>query len=128
VVADAEIVRFGLCGVPPAADVSIFVAGWRTLLSRWSRYDCEDAVAMLRTLPEHHFHTGWVQCLIGKAYFEITDYKLANQAYRMARRIEFVTSPASRPGFFVGFFVGSSFLVLLCSFRWFLRLLVSPRF
>lgn len=53
-----------------------------------ARYDCEEAISILKALPHQQFNTGWTQTQIGKAYFEMADYKAADQAFRMARRIE----------------------------------------
>eukprot|EP00039_Didymoeca_costata_P001234 m.50940 g.50940 ORF g.50940 m.50940 type:complete len:730 (+) comp10694_c0_seq1:232-2421(+) len=51
-------------------------------------FNCREAVSILNDLAPKHFYTGWVQCMIGKAHFELNDYKQADDAYRMARRVE----------------------------------------
>lgn len=53
-----------------------------------ARYECEEAIQIFRSLPPQQFNTGWIQTQIGKAFFEMADYKSADAAFRMARRIE----------------------------------------
>lgn len=36
-----------------------------------ARYDCEEAISILKALPHQQFNTGWTQTQIGKAYFEM---------------------------------------------------------
>lgn len=36
-----------------------------------ARYDCEEAISILKALPHRQFNTGWTQTQIGKAYFEM---------------------------------------------------------
>ena len=40
-----------------------------------SNYKCRDAIDALQLLPGPHAQTGWAYCQLGRAYFELTDYK-----------------------------------------------------
>eukprot|EP00037_Helgoeca_nana_P000210 m.20701 g.20701 ORF g.20701 m.20701 type:complete len:726 (+) comp10271_c0_seq1:41-2218(+) len=51
-------------------------------------FRCTEAIELLRALPQAHLNTGWTYCNIGKAYFELSKYKEADAAFRMARRLE----------------------------------------
>lgn len=42
-----------------------------------SQFECKKAIECLSNLPPHHHDTGWVLSLLGKAYFELNDYKKA---------------------------------------------------
>eukprot|EP00051_Salpingoeca_urceolata_P021552 m.339681 g.339681 ORF g.339681 m.339681 type:complete len:718 (-) comp19820_c0_seq7:2428-4581(-) len=53
-----------------------------------SAYRCKEAIAHFQQLPSDHFNTGWVLCQVGRAYFELADYKTADQMFRLARRHE----------------------------------------
>lgn len=53
-----------------------------------SQYRCHEAIDVFSSLPAAHLNSGWAQCQIGRAYFELTNYKAADAAFRMARRIE----------------------------------------
>jgi len=53
-----------------------------------AQYRCHEAIAAFSSLPAPHFSSGWAQCQIGRAHFELTNYKAADSAFRMARRLE----------------------------------------
>lgn len=53
-----------------------------------SLYQCSKAVELFTALPFNQAMTAWVHCCIGRAHFELADYRASEQAYRMARRIE----------------------------------------
>jgi hypothetical protein len=39
-------------------------------------YRCMECISCLHGLPRKHFSSGWVQHVIGRAYFELNDYKV----------------------------------------------------
>lgn len=41
-----------------------------------ARYQCRDAIHAIISLPPRQFHSGWAQCQLGRAYFELADYKM----------------------------------------------------
>ena len=47
-----------------------------------SQFNCRRAVELLTALPSHQYNTGWVLSMLGKAHFELNDYK---QAVRCGR-------------------------------------------
>lgn len=51
-------------------------------------YKCADAIQQFHGLPDNHFRTAWTYCQIGRANFELADYKEADNCFRMARRLE----------------------------------------
>lgn len=51
-------------------------------------YSCKEAIAVLSSLPPHHYTTGWVLCTIGRAHFELADYTQAERVFSEVRRIE----------------------------------------
>jgi hypothetical protein len=42
-----------------------------------SQYRCQECISVCQLLPRRHFSSGWVQQMIGRAYFELNDYKVA---------------------------------------------------
>jgi anaphase-promoting complex subunit 3 len=42
-----------------------------------SQFNCRKAIDCLNNLPPQHYNTGWVLSLLGKAYYELTDYQQA---------------------------------------------------
>lgn len=53
-----------------------------------SQYECQKAIDALRKLPEHHYNTGWVLCLVGRAYFEINKYDETQRIFERVRKLE----------------------------------------
>ncbi|CAL1589169.1 unnamed protein product [Knipowitschia caucasica] len=51
-------------------------------------YSCKEAIAVLSSLPPHHYSTGWVLSAIGRAHFELADYTQAERIFSEVRRIE----------------------------------------
>ena len=45
------------------------------------QYDCRKAIQLFSDLPLQHANTGWVLCQIGRAYFEIAEYKKVSSFY-----------------------------------------------
>lgn len=41
-----------------------------------AQYRCNECIAVCQLLPRRHFSSGWVQQIIGRAYFELNDYKV----------------------------------------------------
>lgn len=42
-----------------------------------SQFNCRKAIDCLNNLPPQQFNTGWVLSLLGKAYYELTEYQQA---------------------------------------------------
>ncbi|KAJ3662185.1 hypothetical protein Zmor_006541 [Zophobas morio] len=42
-----------------------------------SNFDCKAAIEELNSLPPNQFETSWVYCLMGLAYFELSDYEFS---------------------------------------------------
>lgn len=40
-----------------------------------SQFSCRQAIEHFDALPDKHRQTGWVLCQIGRAYFELSDYR-----------------------------------------------------
>ena len=40
-----------------------------------AQFECEKAVQLFTELPPRHYNTGWVLAQVGRAYFEMDDYK-----------------------------------------------------
>ncbi|KAL1128844.1 hypothetical protein AAG570_013378, partial [Ranatra chinensis] len=53
-----------------------------------SHFECRKAIHCLSSLPPHHQNTGWVLSLLGKAYFELNDYKQACRVFGEVRSRE----------------------------------------
>ncbi|ESO09568.1 hypothetical protein HELRODRAFT_190557 [Helobdella robusta] len=53
-----------------------------------SQYKCAQAIDIFENLPGQHMNTGWVLCQIGRAYFELCDYKKAEKVYAKVRELE----------------------------------------
>ncbi|KAF0295081.1 Cell division cycle protein 27 [Amphibalanus amphitrite] len=53
-----------------------------------SQFSCRRAVDLLSALPAHQFDTGWVLSMLGKAHFELNDYKQAVRYFQMVRERE----------------------------------------
>ena len=70
----------------PAADqlVVTFARAYQMLCL----YCCRACIDELHTLPERHFRTGLVRQWIGKAYYEMNEYKPAMLAFREMLRAE----------------------------------------
>jgi hypothetical protein len=41
------------------------------------QFQCTECIRHLQLLPRRHFSCGWVQYTLGKAYFELNDYKVS---------------------------------------------------
>ena len=56
-------------------------------------YQCEDCINVLQLLPKNHFLSGFVYQLIGKAYYEMCDYRAALLSLKeMLRYISFINT------------------------------------
>lgn len=64
--------------------ISIFT----TAISYLNTYQCQLCISFLHTLPSVLFYSGYAQQIIGKAYFELNDYKAAVLAYREMLKLE----------------------------------------
>ncbi|XP_074644278.1 cell division cycle protein 27 homolog [Tubulanus polymorphus] len=53
-----------------------------------AQYDCKKAVQLLSELPPQHYNTGWVLCHIGRAFFEVAEYKKAEKLFSEVRHLE----------------------------------------
>ena len=42
------------------------------------QYQCTDCIRHLQLLPRRHYSCGWVQHTLGRAYFELNDYKVSD--------------------------------------------------
>jgi tetratricopeptide (TPR) repeat protein len=72
-------------GIQRAAGLlCIFASAYQSLCF----YRCVDCIHILHSLPGAHFKSGWVQHLIGKAYYELCDYKPALLSLKEMVRIE----------------------------------------
>ncbi|KAL9191576.1 LOW QUALITY PROTEIN: hypothetical protein ACHAXT_001282 [Thalassiosira profunda] len=52
------------------------------------RYRSREALELFRALPPEHVRTGWVQHQIGRAHFEMADYRGAHRALRLMQKVE----------------------------------------
>lgn len=60
-----------------------------------AQFECRKAVDLLTSVAPHQFNTSWVQCMIGKAYFELADYEQSVEYFgevhkREPYRLEFM--------------------------------------
>ena len=53
--------------------------------SELSRYNSRRAIALLDEIPHHHKTTGWVLGMVGKAHFEMGEYKEAKKYFKEMR-------------------------------------------
>lgn len=53
-----------------------------------AHYECRKAIHLLDRLSERHYKTGWVLCAKGKAFYELSDYKMAVRLYEECRELE----------------------------------------
>jgi tetratricopeptide (TPR) repeat protein len=53
-----------------------------------AHYECRKAIHLLDRLSERHYKTGWVLCAKGKAFYELSDYKMAVRLYEQCRELE----------------------------------------
>jgi len=53
-----------------------------------SQYECKKAIDILDRLSDRHYKTGWVLCTKGKAFYELSDYKMAVKMYEECRELE----------------------------------------
>ena len=72
-------------GVQPILELFCTLgAAYRLLCS----YHSKEAIKIFQTLPFSQFNTGWVQHQVGKAYFEIADYKNAQRSLENMQSVE----------------------------------------
>ncbi|KAI1293595.1 Cell division cycle protein 27 -like protein [Halotydeus destructor] len=57
-------------------------------LSFQGQFHSLNAIDVLRTLPQKHFNSGWVQSALGRAYFELAKYEDAVKHFENAHDIE----------------------------------------
>ena len=67
-----------------AAIITSFAGAWLAL----NGYRCRECLELLHSLPRNHFSSGWVQNVLGKAYFEMCEYKPALLALKEMMRLE----------------------------------------
>ncbi|KAF2073370.1 hypothetical protein CYY_005315 [Polysphondylium violaceum] len=53
-----------------------------------SRYQSRESIESFKRLPEQQYKTGWVLSKIGKAYFEMVEYREAKQVFENMRLLE----------------------------------------
>ena len=75
--------RFAEGAAATAALLRPLADGLRT----FSMFRCEDALAHLRELPRSQYVTGYVLCLVGRAYAEMVNYPEAQRAFEWARTV-----------------------------------------
>ncbi|GFT11332.1 cell division cycle protein 27 homolog [Trichonephila clavipes] len=85
----ATIIQAALCMQKASAE------GLMTLLQEMGKaqlylghYFCRKALEVLNSLPPQHFETGWVLTTMGKAHFELAEYKQAIALFEEVRRLE----------------------------------------
>ena len=67
-----------------AALLSFFGRSWQML----HKYRARECIELLSGLPAAHLGSGWVQWVMGRAYFDMCDYKLALRAFKEMQRLE----------------------------------------
>ena len=75
--------RFAEGAAATAALLRPLADGLRT----FSMFRCDDALAHLRELPRSQYVTGYVLCLVGRAYAEMVNYPEAQRAFEWARTV-----------------------------------------
>ena len=50
-----------------------------------SRYNFREAIKRIQQLPEQHAKSSWVMSLLGKCYFELSEYREAADCLRQVR-------------------------------------------
>lgn len=53
-----------------------------------SQFECKKAIEYLTSVAPHQFNTSWVQCMLGKAYFELADYEQAVEYFNAVHKKE----------------------------------------
>ncbi|CCI39359.1 unnamed protein product [Albugo candida] len=53
------------------------LASFGAIYYKITTFECKEAIPMIRKLPNLHFSSDWAQQQLGRAYFEIADYKEA---------------------------------------------------
>lgn len=53
-----------------------------------TQFNCQKAIDCLNALPIRQHNTGWVLCILAKAYFEVTDYQQAAKLFSRVRHME----------------------------------------
>ena len=61
-----------------------------TAYQQLSQFNCRRAIELLTALPAHQHNTGWVLSMLGKAHFELNDYKQAirSVSQSLAQRLQ----------------------------------------
>ncbi|KAM3572949.1 hypothetical protein VYU27_005036, partial [Nannochloropsis oceanica] len=57
-------------------------------LSLLSACRCKEALDVLHRLPPQQYYTGWVQHMLGKAFFEMADYPRAKKAFEDMQQVQ----------------------------------------
>lgn len=60
-----------------------------------AQFECKKAIDLLSSVPINQFNTPWVQCMLGKAYFELAEYERCIEYFsevhkREPHRLEFM--------------------------------------
>ncbi|XP_044263050.1 cell division cycle protein 27 homolog [Tribolium madens] len=53
-----------------------------------SNFNCKAAIEELNALPPNQFQTAWIYCLLGLAYFELTDYESCIKYFSKVHNLE----------------------------------------
>lgn len=53
-----------------------------------SSYECKQALSAFSSLATHHYNTGWVLTQVGRAHFELAEYRQAEKIFAKVRQLE----------------------------------------
>lgn len=48
-----------------------------------SSYECKQALSAFSSLATHHYNTGWVLTQVGRAHFELAEYRQVWMSYHV---------------------------------------------
>ncbi|KAJ3332508.1 anaphase-promoting complex subunit cdc27 [Blyttiomyces sp. JEL0837] len=64
------------------------LAGIGVGVSLLSQYHCRQAIDCFQRLPPDQYNTGWTLCTVGRAMFEMAEYRQSVELFRKARQLE----------------------------------------
>uniref|UniRef100_A0A1B6CA75 Cell division cycle protein 27 homolog n=1 Tax=Clastoptera arizonana TaxID=38151 RepID=A0A1B6CA75_9HEMI len=52
------------------------------------QFNCKKAIECFNSLSDQQYNTGWVLCMVGKAYFELAEYQQSVKHFSLVRELE----------------------------------------
>lgn len=70
------------------SDICHLLRVFAEILLNFNLYNCKEAIETIKSLPKHHYLTGYCLTLLGRCYFELSKYKEAERYFQESFKLE----------------------------------------